>query len=128
MFQKAHYCFFNFLIIEYDPHSLPTQHIRRTDQHRIAYFISHFNCFIHIMRRSIIRIRNAQFFQHITEPSAVFGNIHAVIRCTDDLYSFLVKLFRHFEGSLSTQLNDHSIRLFMLYDLPNMFPVYGFEV
>jgi len=128
MFQQAYHCLFHFFIIEHDTHSLSAQYIRRTNQHWVTYFIRYFNGFIHIIGCSIIRIRYCHFFQHITEPSTIFSNIHAVIRSTNDLYSFLVKFLSHLKRGLSTQLYYYSIWFLMFNDLPNMFPVYWLEV
>ena len=79
MFQQTHYCFFQFFIIDHNPHPLSAQYIRRPYQNRVTHFFSHFNGFINIISRAIIRIRNIQFFQHIAETAAVFGNIHIVV-------------------------------------------------
>src|SRR5678810_747196 len=128
MFQQAYYCFFQLVIIDNDPHSLSAQYIRRTNKHWISYFIGDNYRFVYCPCSSIFRVRNFELFQDIRKTTAVFSNIHAVIRSANDFDSFVMKFFCKFQCSLATQLNNHSIWLFMFNYFPDMFPINRLEI
>src|ERR1700722_5562948 len=128
MFEQAHDCLFYFFIIDDDPHPLTTQHIAGTHQNGIAYPVGHLYRLVDIEGRSIVGVGDIQLFQHIAKTAAVFRNIHAVKRGSDDLYALFRQLLRQLQRRLTSQLYDHPLRLLMFDDLPEMLPIDGLEI
>src|SRR5437868_8753392 len=128
MLDQTQYPFFQLLVVDHDTHALPAEHVTRTNEHGITNLPCNFNSVICVVCCAIIRIWDLKFFEHITEPSAVFSNIHTVERCANDLYSFFIQAFSKFQCGLPTKLYDHAKWFFMLDDLPKMFPENGFKI
>ena len=61
------------------------------------------------------------FFHHVAEEVAVFGNVDRVDACTKDVYAVFLKFAGNVKWSLSTKLNDNSEWLFLFVNLKNVF-------
>ncbi len=128
MFDEAEDTFFQFFVIQHYTHPLPAKYIAWPDENGVTHLCSYFYCFICIVSRAIVWIRNVQFFQHITKATSIFGNVHVVVRCTNDLNAFLMQAGSEFQRRLSAKLHDHAFWFFQFYDLPEMLPEHRFEI
>ena len=126
--EQTQYAFLQFFVVDNNTHALTAQYIRWTNQHRVANLVGHFDGFIRIVRGTVAWIRDTQFFQHIAETAAVFGDIHVIERSTDDADTFFIQALGQFERRLPAELHDDAIGFFVFDDLPEVFPENGFEV
>src|SRR5690606_3345792 len=76
----------------------------------------------------VFGIRDIHLLEQVAETTAIFGDIHIIKRGAYDRYPFLMQALSQLERGLSTELHDHPIGFFMLYDLPEMLPVHRLEV
>jgi len=109
-------------------HCPTTEHIRRTDHHGITYGRGDLFRFIKRYRDTVIGLSQAKVLEERLELVPVFRNINAFRRRTDNLNPGALKRHGKVEGCLPTELDNHTIRLFVLGNIKDILKRKGLKV
>ena len=120
--------FYNLIIIECNVHALSAKYIGRTNQYRITDTVCCCFCFLSGVYRITCCSRNTCLLQDFIKELTVFGCINIFSFCTKDRNSHFHQTLGQFDGCLSTELYDCSIRLFDVYDVLYIFRCQRLEI
>ena len=111
-----------------DDHGASAENVTRAHQNGHPDFAGDARCFFRNERGAVAGLRNFQFFEQPAKAAAVLGEIDGFGSCADDGHAIALQFQREIQRSLSTELNDDSLRLFAFDDRQNILERERFEI
>ena len=104
-----------------DLHGATAQHKARTYERRKSNFCRFAACLIHVHGDAIRRLFQVQALQNLLELLAIFCSFDGIDRCSNDRDTRCCQAASQVQRCLSTELNDHPIRLNAIADVQYIF-------
>ena len=120
--------FYDLIIIECNVHALSAKYIGRTNQYRITDAICCCFCFLSGVYGITCCSRNTCLLQNLIKELTVLSCINVFCFCTKDRHAHLHQALCQFDGCLSTELYNCSIRFFDVYDVLYIFRCQRLEI
>ena len=109
------------LLICHNLHGTSTQHEARTNQNRIAYSLRSLNAAFNICNCNSLWMRDAERFNNSFKCVPVFSSENGLAAGTDYLNPSLLKRLCKVNSCLSTERSNHTLWLFQVNDIHNIF-------
>ena len=120
---------FLYVLVAYrNSHALAAKYIGRTHQNRITQFVGRFFRLLRSKYGMSFRTGDSALFQNSVEKFSVLCGVYILRRSTHDLHTHFHQGFCQFDGCLSAELNDRSVRLFDIDDIFHVFRSQGLKV
>ena len=105
------------VIIVYDLHRAPAQHVRRAYEHRIADAVGDLHRLFDLYCGLALWLRDIELMQHFLKLMTVLGPVDIFQARAHDLHAALDQLVRQVDGGLSAELHDHAKGLLQIDDM-----------
>ena len=105
------------LLVGYDLHRAPPQHIARAHEHGIADALGRAHAVGDVRHGLAVRLRDLQLQQELFKAVAVFGALDRVGLRADHFHAALHQRLDEIDGGLAAERRDHAERLFQLDDV-----------
>ena len=119
---------FHILIADSNTHSLSSKYVGRADKYRISQLVGSFFRLFCCEYGVSLRSRDLAFLKDGIKELSVLCGIYILSRCSKDLNAHLDQCFGQFDGCLSTELNNSSIRFLDIYYILNIFRCQWLEI
>ena len=116
------------LIADRDTHAGTTEYVGRTYQYRVAQHMGRFLRFLCRKYGLTCGTLATGLLENLIETLTVLCGIDVVLLGSEDRYTHLLEGIGQLDSGLSTELNDRSVRLLHIYNVPYIFRCQRLEV
>src|SRR6476660_3744901 len=115
-----------FLVGNY--HGTAAKYVTGTDEHRISYMPRYFARTFHTGRSPVFGTWNTESLEQLAKELTVLGQIDVFGIGADDGNAQFFQRDRQIQGSLPSELHDHTVGLFRVIDIQHMLESEWFKI
>ena len=107
-------------LVIHDFHGTPTQDKRGPHHHGISDLLGHLYGLLFVGGNPVVWLTQIQLFEETLEAFPVFGSVYTVRTRAQDMYTRFCQRHRDVQGCLAPELDDDTLRFFLLNDIQNI--------